>query len=495
MIANSIAGEPASSSRATTRRWLCRLGLWVGLPLLFLIAAYGTLVYMFFHEFYPSVPPPHFTSPHSVSEAQRQDLEYFRNYLQYNVTYSPAARGQAALLLEEYQRQAGHLTTAQFDLAIARMTALADNGHSTVYPDVYRRRHNRLPCALYHFSDGYYIVRARPACQGLLGARLLGIDGHPTAQIVDRMFQYVAGPRTHYDQDQSPFLLESPELLNAAGIAAAADHVTLRVLLQDGTEQDMPMSADPPEDSAERKLQWWVYSILDLNSKSIPATVSDWKSVLPADARLPLFLTDVTDPFRTASWPGIYYAAFRSNMSDPDHPIGPFVAGIKQAISTQKPRVVILDLRFDQGGDFTTTASLMSAITALTPSIAHVYVLISGWTFSAGETSVALAKEHGGDKVTLVGEPLGDRMRFWGEGSNLTLPNSGLVVHYATGMHDYSRPCRGQPSCFWTTMFFPMHVKTLVPDVTIPYTFADYRALRDPVLDYVLHAAGSPAVH
>ena len=188
MIANSIAAEPASS----TRRWLRRLGLWVGLPLLFLIAAYGTLVYTFFHKFYPSVPPPHFTSPHSVSEAQRQDLEYFRNYLQYNVTYSPAARGQAARLLEEYQRQAGHLTAAQFDLAIARMTALADNGHSTVYPDVYRRRHNRLPCALYHFSDGYYVVRARPACQGLLGARLLGIDGHPTAQIVDRMFQYVA---------------------------------------------------------------------------------------------------------------------------------------------------------------------------------------------------------------------------------------------------------------------------------------------------------------
>ena len=75
--------------------------------------------------------------------------------------------------------------------------------------------------------------------------------------------------------------------------------------------------------------------------------------------------------------------------------------------------MVVLGLRFDQGGDFTTTASLASAITVLAPSIEHVYVLISGWTFSAGETTVALAKEHGGDKVTLVGEPLGDRMRFW----------------------------------------------------------------------------------
>jgi hypothetical protein len=148
MMANVIAGGPASSSRTTARRWLRRLGLWVGLPLLFLIATYGALVYTFFHKFYPSAPPPHFASPHSVSEAQRQDLEYFRNYLQYNVTFSPTARGQAARLLEEYERQAGPMTAAQFDLAIARMTALADNGHSRVYPDVYRRRHNRLPCAL-----------------------------------------------------------------------------------------------------------------------------------------------------------------------------------------------------------------------------------------------------------------------------------------------------------------------------------------------------------
>jgi hypothetical protein len=56
------------------------------------------------------------------------------------------------------------------------------------------------------------------------------------------------------------------------------------------------------------------------------------------------------------------------------------------------------------GGDFTTTAGLMSRVTRLAPSIERVYALTSAWTFSAGETSVALAKEHGGDKVTIVGD-------------------------------------------------------------------------------------------
>ena len=132
----------------------------------------------------------------------------------------------------------------------------------------------------------------------------------------------------------------------------------------------------------------------------------------------------------------------------------------------------------------------MSHVTHLAPAIRKVYVLISGWTFSAGETSAALAKEHGAGKVILVGEPLGDRLRLWGEGRDMTLPNSHLKLHYATGLHDYSHPCWGQEGCFWTTLFFPMHLRTLAPDVPLQYTFADYRALRDPVLEYVLRDSG-----
>jgi hypothetical protein len=50
-----------------------------------------------------------------------------------------------------------------------------------------------------------------------------------------------------------------------------------------------------------------------------------------------------------------------------------------------------------------------------------------------------------------------------------------------TGLHDYSQPCWGQAGCSWT----------LAPEVVVPYTFADYRALRDPALEYVLDVAVS----
>ena len=154
----------------------------------------------------------------------------------------------------------------------------------------------------------------------------------------------------------------------------------------------------------------------------------------------------------------------------------------------------MLDLRFDQGGDFTKTASLMKHLTQLSDSIEHVYVLTSAWTFSAGDDSLALLKEHGAKKVTVLGEPVGDRIRLWGEGGNMALPNSGLVIRFATGLHDYSESCFGERSCFWVMYFYSMHVQSLAPDILVPYNFDDYVGLRDPVLERARELARAAVV-
>ncbi len=462
-----------------------KLIFWGGGALLAVVVLVGALAYAFFQIFYPSPPRANFPVPHSLADAQRQDLDYFRHYLDYNKAYTPAAREKAAAMLAADQAEAGTLSSAQFELAIARMVALSDNGHSADYEGAFRRRHNKLPCMLYHFSDGYYIIRARAACQSLLGARLLAVDGHRTTEIADRAYEYARGPRNHFDQFITPFYLESPALLNAMGLAKSPDHVTLRVLMRDGSLREVAMTADPPDPN----WIWWTYSDSYLSPAPTATDGTDWKSYLPANAKVPLFIADYGNPFHTARWPGIFYAGFRSNEDETGHPIGPFVDAVKKEIAAQNPRVVIVDLRLDQGGNMTTTADLMSHITTLAPSIRHVYVLTSAWTFSAGIISAALAKAHGGDKVTIVGTPVGDRLRLWAEGGTMTLPNSKIMLHYATGLHDYTKSCFGERGCFWTMLFYPMQLKTLAPAVAIPYSFADYRALRDPVLAYVLKSA------
>ena len=455
----------------------------IGLVVLLAGLAAGAIALAFFRTFYPDAPVAAQPPATDAAGAQRQDFDYFRHYLDYDRSYAPAARAEAQRLLAEYAPRAGSFSPAEFDLAIARMAALADNAHSRVQPGPLSRRHGRLPCRLYRFADGYHVLRARPACSSLLGARIEAIDGQPLAEVADRLYDYYRGPRNRFDQYTSAWLLESPALLHAAGLAAEAGRVTLRATLRDGSEQEFAIDADPADPDAPR-----VSSDRYLSPARIDKEAADWSPLLPLDAPLPLFLRDADTPFRSMPLddPSFHYVQFRSNSDEPGHPIGAFVERVEREVREARPRVVVLDLRFDQGGDFTTTASLMKRIAVLADSIERVDVLTSAWTFSAGNVGVALAKQHGGDKVRVLGEPVGDRIRMWAEGGNLTLPNSKLVLRYSTGLHDYSRSCRGEPGCFWVLYFFPMQVASLEPDLRVDYTFDDYLALRDPVLERVL---------
>jgi hypothetical protein len=457
-----------------------KIALWIASIAVLVLLTGGAFIYAFFATFYPSAPEPDYPPARNLAEAQRQDLDYFRNYFDYNKAYSPQARAQAEKLLAQYESQAEKLSPAAFDLAIARMIALADNGHSTVIMGPFSRHHNRLPCRLYKFADGFFVLRARPACTDLLGARVVSIDGHPIRQVVDGMFKYSGGPRNHYDQFKAVFFLESPELLHAAGFANASDRETFHVRARDGSERDATIVAEKPNADAPR-----VYSDSYLSPLPIDGEEKNWKPLLPKDAKLPLFLRDYTNPFQTAWWADrkAFYIQFRDNADEPGHPIGAFVDRVKNEIADYKPKTIVLDLRLDQGGNLTTTASLMKH---LADDVEHVYVLTSAWTFSAGNVNLALLKTHGGSKITIVGEPVGDRMRIWAEGSDMVLPNSKLDVEYATGLHDYTKSCFGEPGCFWVMYFYPMQLKSWMPDITVPYTFADYAAMRDPALDRVL---------
>jgi hypothetical protein len=460
----------------------------LGVPLI-LIGAIGLV---FFHTFYPSPPAAHVTAASDLATKQREDFDYLRNYFDLNRSFTAESRARAENLLAQYLERSGSLSSAQFDLAIAEIVAFADNGHSRVQPGPLSRRHNRLPCRFYHFDDGFRIIRARPACAELLGAKVLRLDERPIESVADGMFKYFGGPKNHYDQFAAVFFLESPELLNAAGLAVAVDRLILHVMLPDGAERDMTVVAEAPDATAPH-----VYSDDYLSPKRIENEPEDWIPILKPDAKLPLFLRDyAAAPFQAEYWPeeGIYYAQFRSNEDEPGHPIGEFIGRLEREIRGDRPRTIVLDLRFDQGGNFTKTASLMKHLTTLAESIEHVFVLTSAWTFSAGNVSVALLKEHGAKKVTLIGEPVGDRIRLWAEGGSLKLPNSGLDIGFATGLHDYSQSCFGERSCFWIMYFYPMHVQSFAPDILVPYNFDDYVGLRDPVLERARELArASPA--
>jgi hypothetical protein len=82
--------------------------------------------------FYMKPPAADFPSPTNQTEAQRQDIDFLRHYLDLNLSFKPAARAEAQRRIEQLGTKAGTLTPAQLELAVAQIVALARNGHSQV---------------------------------------------------------------------------------------------------------------------------------------------------------------------------------------------------------------------------------------------------------------------------------------------------------------------------------------------------------------------------
>ena len=80
------------------------------------------------------------------------------------------------------------------------------------------------------------------------------------------------------------------------------------------------------------------------------------------------------------------------------------------------------------------------------------------------------------ERVTIVGEPVGDRLQFWAEGRPFALPNTGVVISLATQRHDYRTGCQPFEDCHDAVVRHAIAVPDLAPDIEAPWTIESYRA-------------------
>src|SRR5262245_18961030 len=83
--------------------------------------------------------------PATSAEARRADITAFRQqFLDVDRSYLPAARAEAVRRLAALEAEADRSSQAYFELELARIVALADNGHTVYFPGPRSRRYNRL---------------------------------------------------------------------------------------------------------------------------------------------------------------------------------------------------------------------------------------------------------------------------------------------------------------------------------------------------------------
>ena len=422
----------------------------------------------------PATVSPGTVSPGTLAE----DIAQFRReFMAVDKSYSDANRAAAEKRLAALEKALTITTPAQFEIEIARIVAQADNGHTNASALPRARRYNRVPVRLAPFIGDFYVMRARGADADLLGARLVSIDGQPAAKLREIAHALTGGTAGFRDR-ATPLLLESPQLLHAAGATRVPAEASY-VFEVDGTYIERRLVGEAPDAVVPSHS-----AMLALYPDPGVAEGEGWRSLLEPKAA-PWALQDAAARFRwrEASELNAMIVELRQNRSTPGHDIGDFQELIQREIQARKPQHLVLDMRMNGGGDLTTTRSFMQALPKLVPG--RIFVLTSPWTFSAAISSTGYLKQAAPDRVTIVGEEVGDRLEFWSEGRPITLARSGIVISRATERHDYATGCKPYKDCHGNVVRHPISVRTLEPDVAAPWTIEAYRAGRDPAMEAV----------
>src|SRR5581483_3214061 len=218
---------------------------------------------------------------------------------------------------------------------------------------------------------------------------------------------------------------------------------------------------------------------------------SDRWVAMHSDKPLPPSLRDFDTPFRRVRLEQscAMLIQLKANHDVGAQHIKDFVTATEADMRAHKPCAAIVDLRFDGGGNYQNTAAFAKDLPELMQPGGPIYVLTGAGTFSAGITTVAFIKQAGGERVTILGEPVGDRLHFFSEGNRGCLPNRPLCVSYQRGKHDYVRPCTDWDVCFWLNKLYPVRVESLEPREMLTLSFPQWRQGRDPAFERAVELA------
>lgn len=401
-----------------------------------------------------------------ANEARRwmEDLEVFatelpkRHLNAFHTMSRPSFDSAVANLRQRIPQLARHQIIVEF----ARIVAMVGDGHTNIYPtrDTVIAFHT-LPITLYQFKDGLYIRAAHESRRELLGARVVAIGGVPADSAYARVRAMVGRDNEQGARYFVPILLGMTEVLHAFGLSNDSARATF-VLEQGGGQRHVELAAfaragpSPGDtDAGFDKRPGWV----DARDGS-PTPL--WLSQEKRDGAWLRFLPEY----------GIVYAQVNAIRNGPQETLAQFAERLRAEVQQNGARRLVVDLRFNRGGNGELMRSLVRNIIKadVIDRPGGLYVIIGRSTWSAAQFLVDALEKY--SSPVFVGEPTGSRGNHFGDSRVFTLPNSRVSVRTSVFYWQDWHPLDRRP---WTAPHLPAEL-----------TFEDYRMGRDPAMAAIL---------
>ena len=372
----------------------------------------------------------------------REDLKYFAAELpkQHANVFYHLSKEEFAAAVANADRQLGDANGDAAYVAIDRIANAIGDGHTfVIWPDDLAH----VPLSIRMFDGVYRIAGVRQGNERALGARIVRVGEVPLDQVLEKLRTLTPAAETRILGDiRIEDFLTIGMLLHGLGIVPDRNVVTYTLADDRGEQFTMTLHGMSMDD----------------------VTMLAW--VRPFRER-PLYLQnrdsglwcEFLDKARTTYCSFRGYENLAANATQ-------LLSGIKQS----HPSKLVIDMRFNLGGDYTQGQKYLIDPLRVLPEInkrGHLFVLISPYTFSAGMSNAAQFRSE--TEAMLVGQAIGERPNSYQEAREIRLPNSHLVVRVSTQYYKFTS---GDENI-------------VKPDKEIDSTWEDYKAGRDAALEWV----------
>jgi hypothetical protein len=336
-------------------------------------------------------------------------------------------------------------------VGMMRLAAYVGDAHTTLRPN---KLEHLLPLYLYLFPEGMFVRAAEESYSGLLGMKVTAINGLPVDDVIVKLSDVIP----HENKMWLSYLLPQPvfmqngDLLYGLGITDKPEEALFSF-----------------EDGSGRKTEQLIH-FLPPRPEQQPVI----KQLGPSRESGPLYMKQAHEQnwFDWNADSGMMYIQYnRCSNQQQQQTVKEYGEEILSLLKDSRPRKVIIDLRFNSGGN----SELFKPFITEMSRLEHInrkgvtYVIIGRGTYSSGLLTALTLKEK--TKAVLVGEPTGGKPNGYGEVKQLKLPVSGMTLGYSIK--------------YFKTVSDDRQL-SLVPDVVAALTSRDWIEGRDPAVEYIM---------
>lgn len=323
----------------------------------------------------------------------------------------PSFRSVKRVDLDRAIQTARHTAIAtshdDFLLSLMGLLALPGNGHTRLIPN---DAISVLPLRFVTIGSAVRLVDAAADFSDAIGSELRSINGVPLREIEVAAEPFLAGTRQR-KRVIAPILFVWPGALQRLNVASGSGTIGYQIRHESGRISELLL------DSANVVPASTLYPRNEHGKASASWSPEAFVNITDVgQAGLRMILPSFFDTSETVLLNEISEAA-NVMRSRPDTPL-------------------LIDVRGNTGGNFLRTMPLIDAISEGAQG-RRVALLVDKFTFSAAIVFAAILKHRLGERLTLIGEEMGDGLTFFAEGGTLDLPSSGACVRYSTAFHDW----------------------------------------------------------